>query len=500
MTARNFFSKIFFFNVFFILVMHYSNAQISRLSNNYFLNYAIYNPSFVGSDGYFQIHLNNRQQWKGIDGAPMTTSLFAEVPFRRLSLGVNVFNEQNGIFNFNSLQTSLAYLVPFNQDHGIRFGLSVGATMNSVDMDELNPADPATNALLETVINLNSDFGFSYYYKNLNIGFTMTDIFDRVLTDSVSFGSLTPMLSKNYIGLLKYKFSFADDRHSFEPSVLFRTYQNGPDQFEGTGIFNFNNLVWVGGTYRQDYGVIALAGFNIKDKFKFGYAHELATKQVSGFMNSTHEFHISLRFGSKKERFITNAKKEEKEEEDEVVAVKEYEEPEPDKTVTDENTDTGQTYDYTETGRDDISNRNTPIVAPVETDKEETTTFDDFDEFDFSPVKKEEKIPEYASERNVNVDGRGLKPVILKRGNHILEMPKGHYVIIGAFRYHENAENYSDYIFNKGYDNNYGFNSEAGLFYVIYYKGKTPSETRQVRDEIRKNRLFSDAWYLMVEE
>jgi hypothetical protein len=90
-------------------------------------------------------------------------------------------------------------------------------------------------------------------------------------------------------------------------------------------------------------------------------------------------------------------------------------------------------------------------------------------------------------------------PLKVKRGNHPLEVPTGHYVIAGAFSIFGNAEKYSDYLFKKGHPASFGFLTEKKLFYVWIYTGNNADATRRYRDFIRQNKLFSDAWYLLVE-
>jgi hypothetical protein len=91
--------------------------------------------------------------------------------------------------------------------------------------------------------------------------------------------------------------------------------------------------------------------------------------------------------------------------------------------------------------------------------------------------------------------------VVVKRGKHMLEVPVGHYVIVGSFGVMKNAEVYSDKLFKLGYhDVSFGYLSEKGLYQVWISKVKDPSTARKERDKFRQKSMFKDAWYLLVEE
>ena len=61
----------------------------------------------------------------------------------------------------------------------------------------------------------------------------------------------------------------------------------------------WKDIFWVGGLYRQDYGMAALTGFQISQLLRCGYSYEFPTSQLSKLISSTHEFSVSLRLGKK---------------------------------------------------------------------------------------------------------------------------------------------------------------------------------------------------------
>ena len=99
-----------------------------------------------------------------------------------------------------------------------------------------------------------------------------------------------------------------------------------------------------------------------------------------------------------------------------------------------------------------------------------------------------------------NFSPQELIGAIAHKGNHLMEMPTGSYVIVGAYEAHVNAEKYSEYLLRRGYVSRVGYNSERKYFYVDMFYNKDVLAARARRDEFRKRALFANAWVLTVIE
>ncbi|MCY4418950.1 MAG: PorP/SprF family type IX secretion system membrane protein [Cytophagales bacterium] len=87
---------------------------------------------------------------------------------------------------------------------------------------------------------------------------------------------------------------------------------------------------------------------------------------------------------------------------------------------------------------------------------------------------------------------------VVRKGNHIMELPIGSYVIAGSFRSYENAERFSISLGRKGYVSSVGYNSERELFYVDVFSSLDLTRVRAERDSLRKKALFKNVWVLTV--
>src|SRR5690606_5877992 len=207
------------------------------------------------------------------------------------------FQDQAGIVRTTSGMATFAYQVHLGtnmeQVHKLAFGISAGMT-NSFLKDPDNPDDPAIAN--NTTSFLNGQFGLYYQVKNFNLSFGIPSFFKTYVVSDVGFNKPGIDAIKNTISSISYRFKF--NAISFEPMFIYRTSET-TNQFEGLGIVRIKELVWVGGGYRQDYGAMTLAGFQLADKLKLGYAYEFSTNGVSGFNNGTHEIQLALRVGKR---------------------------------------------------------------------------------------------------------------------------------------------------------------------------------------------------------
>lgn len=438
----------------FIIVPVLSEAQQSPLYGLYFMDPFLINPAAAGLKNYSVLHLNHRQQWRGIEGAPITSTLTLHFPVgRTVSMGLNLFNDTRGPLSTNAGQFTFGYRVPLGDNHNLRFGLSGGVGWNSINFDKLGDvSDPALADALDNHFYVTGRFGILYNIKNLQLGFAFPQIFKSDLISSEQFEQVVLEPFQNYIMSASYRINMGES-FAFEPWAVYRVNEMEPDRWEATGIFWIKNILWLGGTYRQDNEYAAMAGFQISDVINFGYAYEPAGNKIDGYANASHELQLSIRIGKVKDR----SKPKRIAKEDPTVETLAYvapEEPEPDPEVTEWR----------------------PKDRPPQ----------------------EEQIAEPAPTPIIENDN-GDEPVKVKRGNHALEVPTGNYVIVGAFSNFDNAKKYSDTLFKKGFQAAYGFLTAKNLYYVWLYKGDTADQTRYVRDRVRKNQMFSDAWYLMVE-
>lgn len=447
-------------------------AQQNLFYNHYFLNPFLYNPSYIAPNGYSEVYLNYRKQWSGIEGAPTTGTVSLHLPLNyKAGLAFTGYQDKAGLLKTTTGLISFAYQVFLGQrvsdQHKIGFGLSAGMTTNSIDG---NAADNPNDPVIRSTSLVDGQFGIHYKFRNLNIGFAIPRIFQTQVVAEDDFTKPGIEQVKNTISSISYTIKLSD-RFAFEPLVTYRTFENQDGQYEAVGVFRVDNIGWLGGAYRPDYGAAAFLGFNIKDKIKVGYAYEFATDQVNVFADGSHEVQLVVRLGKKKFSRPQSLVKEKPAEE--VPAQEQETTPAEEQPVEEKKEDSPPPLEEKQ--------EEPAVPANVQPTEEPSDRKDEAAPQTPAPTPKEE------DQQVKSLDGRGLPP--------------GHYVVVGAFQGVENAKNYAQTLKRAGYPANVAYHPEKGYYLVHMINAPTVEEARELRDKYRQMSRYSfrDTWILSIE-
>ena len=304
----------------------------------------------------------------------------------------------------------------------------------------------------------------------------MPNFFEPNLNNTASFknGNFAPLDETLFNA--SYRFYFALDDMFFEPSLIYRLNQVMPDQFEIAGIFYLRNLLWFGGSYRQEYGATAMLGLTIKKQFMIGYSYGIGSKSLPGIGASTHEIQLSFALGKRTQKSASSS--------DIFVSYIDTDRVYADQRV--------KQQKETET----ISKVTpvTPIIVEIE-----------------EPVEEEEEVlqeqvrtSEHDDPRLVMARGRKASNVTTIRsetvyeGNNDFELPRGNYIIVGEYKDENEARQYYDRLGNEGYRAEYGYVSRKRLWMVYIYRSDSKIGFRKKVIETRSNPDFKQAWILSV--
>jgi len=466
---------------------HFVGAQQIPVYSQYFFNPYLYNPAYVAENGYMEAFVYHRQQWVGIDDAPVVTGFSFHYPTKgRVDLGINFYTEEAVVLRNSSVLATFGYKVPLGSRHFVKFALSGGVGMNNLDLSDgsLNLNDPAIVNALDQNFYFDGQFGFLYSLKGLEIGFSLPRIFVNEPFSSDRFNEIEFDQLDNRIFTASYKFHFPLDKLAFKPIFLYRDGPDIQDQIEGAGILYYQNLLWVGGSYRKDHGPSIFTGFNFKDVLKLSYAFEFAPSEVSSFSDGSHEVHLSFRLGKNKKKFKGNLSENELQSENFLA----------------QNEEEKKNSENEESSEPPKSSKATKQVQPP---PEESNIKEAREKIISSEIIEEEKEPAAIvdTEKVEPSQSEEVEAAKIEASPDPLVLKKGIYVVVGVFSNLNNVEEYNKKVRSYGYKAEYGLNPKNKLYYVYTKKTLSKLEAFQERDKIqeRKQLQFSDAWVLEVD-
>src|SRR4051812_37419258 len=108
-----------------LLSCYKSCAQNFPVYNSYYINPYLYNPAEVATE-YTYIFINNRQQWTGIEGAPVLSTINFNTMLNQThaGIGAKASSYKRGLLNTTDLSIAYAYGVPLSQKNTLFLGLS----------------------------------------------------------------------------------------------------------------------------------------------------------------------------------------------------------------------------------------------------------------------------------------------------------------------------------------------------------------------------------------
>ena len=438
---------------------------------NPFVSADLYNPAFVGSQGYSEVWLVHRRQWAGIEGAPMSSAVHLQLPMNSgLSLGLTAVDDRQSLFVTTIGRATASYLIPLGHQHELSAGLSFGAGKNSLDG---NSTDPAALAIMDQPFFLSGGAGIRYRFRGLQLGAALpqlaqADQFDQTDAELVAFRP-----DRYYLFSGKYRLNLGSI--GIEPQALYRMGAGLPSQYEAAATVYYRQLAWLGGAYREESSMSAWAGFQLGKTLRLNYAYEVAANADAASLGATHEVMLALRFGKRK-RAQALAEKEEELLAQEVAAEVEEEAETPEEVETESDSPS-------EGPSQDISEENTS--PEIEENLQTESLEEDVEEIDIAPTW------------DTSDDQEDQQVQVSKSGNP-MEMAPGYYVVVGAFSVITNVERYQKALEAQGYEGEYGYSSKTNLYYLYLKQSVDLSSARQRYAELRQQPMFQDTWVLGV--
>ncbi|WP_017733545.1 PorP/SprF family type IX secretion system membrane protein [Nafulsella turpanensis] len=292
-------NKVFYSLLFIVSLQNFlAKAQdIPPVYSQFYMNPALFNPAFVGSDGYSSLYLTHRRQWVGIEGAPVSSTLNFHTPLsRNFAAGVLINHDQTGIYKASMAEAQFAYIIPMGEQHNLRMGLSTGVSKLNMDLSEASPEQKVYLANRYASGQLfRAKFGINYHFKSLNVGFSTNSLFQnsplQAKPDEFGFAPL-----QNMVVNASYYTSLIPEKIHLEPYVLFNRLTDS-ERIEGGLLFYYMDFIWAGASYRSHYGLTGILGFQAGKVVKMAYAYELGQTGEFGFQLPSHELQINIKLG-----------------------------------------------------------------------------------------------------------------------------------------------------------------------------------------------------------
>jgi len=270
-------------------------AQQDAQYTQYMYNTININPAYAGSRGVMSVFGLHRTQWVGLDGAPTTNTFSLNTPISNSNLGVgfSLVNDRIGPTSDNTISADISYTVSMNEVYKLSFGVKASGNIFNLDTDKLDPAQANDPNLQNFNNEFSPNFGAGVYLHSdkLYLGLSVPNFLQDSKYNDNEVAVFQERMNFYFIG--GYVFDVSPSI-KFKPAVLTKMVAGSPLQVDASANFLFFDKFMLGGAYRWDAAVSALAGFQVTDGLFIGYSYDMETTNLRNYNSGSHE--VFLRF------------------------------------------------------------------------------------------------------------------------------------------------------------------------------------------------------------
>jgi len=277
-------------------------AQLNPYQAIYFQNRYLVNPAMAGLDKGLNINLAYQQQWTSFPGTPKQQSLTTEYQATdKVGLGLNINDEQSGIFRQTRIMGSYAYHLPLgDQDQKLNFGFSLGVNDSRLNYD-------AINGDLTDVKILQYNQQKPFVDGDLGLAYTSRGLFAEVVLPNLNTNIFNRGGRQNdidrtvFLTAVSYNIALSGESSAFalEPLAAYR-------QIKG-----FTSILDLGLNFKMsDYHLDLQTIYHSNNSFGMGvvldqpayalnFHYNFNTGQISNYTNGAFELGIKLKLLNK---------------------------------------------------------------------------------------------------------------------------------------------------------------------------------------------------------
>lgn len=259
------------------------NFYSYRLDNMYNAN-----PAYCAKGEGVNFVLNAMSQNSGVSFANKNFmgGVYSKISASQ-ALGGRIVSDTRGAFQVFKADITYAYMLKFNEDARLNFGVNAGAlntNLNTQRIENYALLDQSDDMLYSTYFNtlqFTAGFGALFNWKDLEVS---------VATPNLISTNETAISYMN--GAVAYTFE-AGDKFKVTPWI---NYQNIPVLKRVGGLYAkglYEDKVWLQAGYQTNNAVSVMAGFNWEN-FGLGYGFTFSNKAFSTITTGFHE--VSIRY------------------------------------------------------------------------------------------------------------------------------------------------------------------------------------------------------------
>lgn len=311
-------------------------AQQREQYSQYIMNNYLLNPAVGGAYTFWNMRVGFRKQWVGfrdntpsgndLDVGPKTFFTTFHGPInhpgnRKRSrrkkphhgVGGYAYHDKTGPISYSGVFGSYAYHHKINRKVTASLGAWFGFKEFRINGDELHfvqdPIDDLIGKSVQNTFMPDLNVGTWIYSDQFFTGLSVNQLLQsRLKIESFTDGATNEALLK-YHYFFTFGWIFQINRQwYFSPSTMVKFVYPAPVQFDVNLRIMYENIAWVGISYRNRDAINLVMEYVYNDTFEIGYAFDYTLSELGGYNKGSHEIIVGVRWGNPKREVICPAK------------------------------------------------------------------------------------------------------------------------------------------------------------------------------------------------
>ena len=284
---------------FFLLVTLQAVAQQDPIFTQYMFNGQIHNPAYAGMWEKIGFTALVREQWAGINRAPLTEAISFHTPLNKESvgLGLNIVNDTYGREERLSVLADYSYEIYLTPQRRLRFGIKFGFTnyKNPLTEYELYPDNKYDRAFAQDIdLSFLPNFGVGafLYQDNYYVGLSIPKLVENDFKDNYQNYSTKAEVRTLYLnGGYIFQF-YTGNKIVLKPTAMLRATWGVRPQWDLAINVLLKEKLWLGLMNRSNNAVCATAQWMFSNNMRLGFAMDMTYNDIFPYQNGTYEFTI----------------------------------------------------------------------------------------------------------------------------------------------------------------------------------------------------------------
>jgi type IX secretion system PorP/SprF family membrane protein len=241
----------------------------------------------------------HRNQWVGLDGAPVTNTFSLNTPINNSNFGIgfSIVNDRIGPSDENSFSLDISYSVKTSETYKLSFGAKATANLLNVDFTKLNiynPGDVLAQYNVDNKFSPNVGAGVYLHSNKTYVGLSVPNFLETSHFDKgeSAFTANSVASERMHFYLIGGHVFDLSENVKLKPAFLTKMVQGAPLQVDLSANFLFNDKFTLGAAYRWDAAASLLAGFQVSDSWFIGYGYDMEVTKLANYNSGSHEFFL----------------------------------------------------------------------------------------------------------------------------------------------------------------------------------------------------------------